>query len=130
MPYAAVSSVTLKTIDGRKHAIISVSETLAAAGSEFSVSGLPIVGTIMHYQVTKTAGTGATVNPKIGRAAAFTVSTQDHVATNTTTAAHINDGTAVKYYSPSGILYFRSTPSNAAADHTILTEIVIVEGVI
>ena len=128
MPYTATSTVTRKYIHGREHVIITVEETLAANGSEFSIEELPVIGTIVQYKATKIAGTGTTINPKIGRSAAFVVSTQDHIASNSVTSSHINDNSIVKYYSPTGILYFRSTASDLTSDHTILTEIVIVNG--
>jgi hypothetical protein len=130
MAYTAVTTVTHKVINGRDHMLISVTETEAASSSEYGVTNVPVVGTIVHYKMTKTAGTGATVNLKIGRTPGFTGSTQDHVLTSGTTSAHVNDTTSTRYHSPSGLMYFRSTASNATPDHTILTEILIVEGVL
>ena len=114
--------------------VFDVSEIEAAAGSEFSIGGLPPVGTIVAYKATLTAGTGTTVNPSVGSAASFTTTgsaaaRQGHVATNTTTAAHVNDRTPLPYHAPSGTLYFRSAPNDLTADHTILTRIVITDRV-
>jgi hypothetical protein len=51
------------------------------------------------------------------------------IGVSATTAALINDGTNLKYSGLTGANIFgRSLPSNAAADHSISTEIVIVEG--
>jgi hypothetical protein len=65
----------------------------------------------------------------LGRTAAFTTTTNDVIGVNSTTAALINDGTNLKYSGlTAGKIFGRSLPSNAAADHAISTEIVIVEG--
>jgi len=129
MAYAGTSSVVFKTISGRRHAIITCSETEAAAASEWSIAlGHPI-WTLKSYKATLTAGTAASINPRLGRAASFVVSTQDHIATQGTTAAHIKNATAVPVVlsSTTPTLYVRSTV-NAGADNSISTEIVLVEG--
>ena len=130
MAYAQSTPVITRRVRGGKQVLlITFTETEAASGSEWSVSGLPVVGTITHYKATLTAGTGTTINPKMGRAAAFVVSTQDHVGTNSTTAAHINDGSDLRYDKlTAGVLYGRSSPNSAVADHSIATEITVVEG--
>jgi hypothetical protein len=66
----------------------------------------------------------------LGRTLAFTTSTNDVIGVSATTNALINDGTNLKYSGiTAGKIFGRSLPSNAAADHSISTEIVIVEGV-
>jgi len=112
---------------GRQTLTIQISETDAAAASEFSITNLPRMGRIVSYRVTLTAGSGATVNPKVGTSAAFVVDSQNHVGSNTTTAAHVNDQVALGYASSDGRLFVRSSV-NAGADNAISTEIVIVEG--
>jgi hypothetical protein len=114
--------------DGRRHWLVSITETEAASGSEATCSNLPVRGTIVSYKATLTAGTGTTIDPVVGSAAAFTVSTQSHVASNDVAAAHISNQDPVRYYSSTGTLYIRSTPNNAAADHSITTEILIADG--
>ncbi len=128
MAYSATVTEASKGADGgRNHWAMSIAETEAAAGSEWSVGGLPKRVTIFAYKATLTAGTGTTINPILGNAAAFTASTQGHLATNDTTAAHINDQTRLRAYLPTGTLYGRSTV-DADTDNTIATEILIVEG--
>ena len=113
---------------GRRYWVYTIAETEAATGSEFSVGPLPQIVTIRSYEATLTAGTGTTLNPQIGNAAGFTVSTQAHIATNTTTAAHINDQAETRAYLPTGLLYCRSNCDDLTADHTIGTAIMVVEG--
>jgi hypothetical protein len=128
MAYAAVVTEVNKGSDGgRNHWAFTVAETEAAAGSEWSIGGLPRRVTVYSYKATLTAGTGTTINPIIGDSAAFAASTQAHIATNTTTAAHINDQTVLRAYLPTGTIYGRSTV-DADTDNTIATEILIVEG--
>lgn len=127
MPYAATDTTTRLTVSGRRQWIIEVSETEAAAASEFSISNLPKLCTLRAYKATLTAGSGTTINPKLGNGSGFTVSTQEHLATNSTTAAHINDNTAVRLHLPDGVLYVRNSV-DADTDNSISTVIVITEG--
>jgi hypothetical protein len=112
---------------GRRQWVKKIAETEAAAGSEWVITDLPKRVTIYSYEATLTAGTGTTINPALGNTSGFTASTQGHIATNDTTAAHINDQTVLRAYLPSGILYGRSTV-DANTDNTIATVICIVEG--
>jgi hypothetical protein len=128
MAYAGTATIASKGADGgRNHWAVTIAETEAAAGSEWSVVGLPKRVTIFSYKATLTSGGGTTINPILGSDASFTASTQDHIATNATTAAHINDQTILRCYLPSGTLYGRSTV-DADTDNAISTEILIVEG--
>ena len=127
MAYAAAVAIVKGSDGGRNHWAVTITETEAAAASEWSVPGLDLRVTIKSYKVTITAGTGVTVNPILGSAAAFTANTQTHIATNTSTAIHINDQTELRCNLATATLYGRSTV-NAAADNTIVTEIMLVEG--
>ena len=126
--YGTPSIVTQTGPDGREYYLITISETEAASGSEWVVTGLPKVGRLLLYKATRTAGTGTTINPILGSAASFSASTQNHIATNATTAAHINDATSLPLALPTGTLYGLSTPNSAVADHTISTLMVIAAG--
>jgi hypothetical protein len=130
MPYAStVVGPTINVIKGRATYRWTVSETGAAPTDTWTITGAPAIGTVVLYRANLTAGTGVTINPRLGRTLAFTTSTNDVIGVNSTTAALINDSTPLKY---SGLtaakIYGRSLPSNAAADHSVSTEIVIVEG--
>ena len=130
MPYAAtVVGPTINTIKGRATYRWTIAETGAAPTDTFTITGAPAIGTVVLYRANLTAGTGVTINPRLGRTAAFTTTTTDVIGVNSTTAALINDGTNLKYSGlTAGNIYGRSLPSNAAADHSISTSIVIVEG--
>ena len=132
MAYAGTSTVVETVRNGRRHVLVTLSETEAASGSEAIVDGVPITGTIVGYRATRSAGTGATIDPIAGRAAAFVAAGQDFIGQNGTAAAYVDPismtGLPWRYYSATGKLFVRSTASNAAADHTITTEILILDG--
>lgn len=130
MPYAAtVVGPTINVIKGRATYRWTITETGAAPTDTFTITGAPATGTVTLYRANLTAGTGVTINPRLGRTLAFTTTTNDVIGVNSTTAALINDGTNLKYSGlTAGNIYGRSLPSNAAADHSISTSIVIVEG--
>jgi len=131
MPYAStVVGPTISVIKGRATYRWTISETGAAPTDTWTITGAPAVGTVTLYRANLTAGTGVTINPRLGRTLAFATTTNDVIGVNSTTAALINDGTNLKYSGlTAGKIFGRSLPSNAAADHSISTEIVIVEGV-
>jgi hypothetical protein len=130
MPYVStVTGPTISVIKGRATYRWTIAETGAAPTDTWTITGAPAVGTITLYRANLTAGTGVTINPRLGRTLAFTTSTNDVIGVSATTNALINDGTNLKYSGLTGANIFgRSFPSNAAADHSISTEIVIVEG--
>lgn len=125
---ATVEVAQIARAGGRDQVMVTIAETSASSASEVTISGLPRCGVIVSYRATLSAGTGTTIHPVVGLAAGFATSTQDHLATATTTAAFVNEQGATAFCSADGKLYVRSTPNNAAADHTITTQIVIVEG--
>jgi hypothetical protein len=126
---ASTCTVTAFQIDGRKHVLASIVETGARDTTEVACTGVPVIGQILSYKATLTAGTGTTINPIVGRAASVAASTQNHVLTLGTTAAHVHERNSTSvYYSSTGALYVRSRPNSSATDHAISTEILIVEG--
>lgn len=130
MPYVStvVGPVT-SVIKGRNHYRWTVSETGAAPTDTFTLTGAPTTGTVTLYKANLTAGTGVTINPRLGRTLAFTTTTNDVIGVNSTTAALINDASNLRYVGlTAGKIYGRSLPSNAAADHSVSTEIEVVEG--
>ena len=128
MAYAAAITEVQKTISGRRTRVITVTETDAAAASEWSFDlGAP-TWKLRSFKTTITVGSGNTVNPILGRAAAFVASTQDHLATQAATAVHINDQTPiVLQLGAASTLYARSTV-DTGSDSTIVTELVLTEG--
>ena len=132
MAYAATVNVTSGVTSGRRWWFVSITETGASSTSEWSVPAsehLPEQGTITLYKADLTAGTGTTIQPKLGRATNPTVDTQNWIGQIAAAGAAINDASRL-YFSglTGGILYGRSTPNNAAADHSITTEITIWDG--
>jgi len=130
MPYAStVVGPTINVIKGRATYRWTIAETGAAPTDTWTITGAPAVGTVTLYRANLTAGTGVTINPRLGRTLAFTTTTNDVIGVSATTNALVNDGTNLKYSGlTAGKIFGRSLPSNAAADHSISTEIVIVEG--
>lgn len=129
MAYAASVTKTTTTISGRRVFKIVVAETEAAQTSEFEITGLPEVCTLILYRATKTAGTGTTIAPIGGAAASFTASSQNENF-SISAAAHVSESTKVPMRLTSNKLVIRSTPNDSTADHSISTLITIVEGVI
>ena len=132
MAYAQSEPVYQRfTVNGRRVVVVSFTETEAAAASEWTIPGdkIPRVGLIKVINATKIAGTGTTIRPTLGRKSGWTAATQDDIGqVAASAAAHIRDVVGMPYnLSSVDNLYGRSTPNDAAADHTIQTELVIVE---
>ncbi len=129
MAYAATEDTWEIYKEGEhRYLVVEISETEAAAASEFSFQCPFDVATLVKYQATLTAGTGATINPKLGKVTAWTASTQNDIGTNATTAAHINDESQVTWRGP-GAVFVRSQV-NAGTDNSISTLIIIAEGLL
>lgn len=123
------SSVTpvQTTLAGRPCAVLSYTETEVGAASEAVVNVPWLVGTIHSVRQDKTAGSGATLNTKIGRTASFTAGTADWILTATATADPIAEQGAAYYYSATGRLYVRASP-NAGSDNSVTTELIVCAG--
>ena len=142
MAYAQTDPVVTRDLRGGRYVyVVTFTETEAAAGSEWSIAaakGLPLLGTIVLYKATLYAGTGTTIQPAVGRAAGVlwtigtkAVTSQAHIGQVSAAAVVINDATGIRYrLLDTGIMYGRSTPNNAAADHSVVTELHIIDGVI
>ena len=128
MAYAATVTKTSTTISGRRIYLISVAETEAATGSEFEITGLPEICTLVSYRATKTAGTGTTIAPTGGATTGFAASSQN-ANFAISAAAHVNESTRVPLRLTGNKLVIRSTANDATADHSISTLITIAEGV-
>lgn len=129
MAYSATATLTRELHDGHWCTRVALVETGARDTSEATISGVPTMGTIVEWRATLTAGTGTAINPAIGTTAAFVASTQAHVGTSSIVAAHVHDQTPLRYDAPAGVIYVRSTPNSAVADHAISTVILIADGV-
>ena len=119
-----------KGLFNRRNAwFVNVVETLTAAATERAIDGgFPVDGTIVHYEATLTAGTGTTIQPQLARTAGVTTTSDvDHIGTQSSALARINDDTNMVYQNlPTGILYLVTTPNDATADHTITTDFIVV----
>lgn len=130
MAYGKTITRKDKTISGVRYAIYTVVETDAAAASEFKIDAFPFfVATLVKYKVTHVSGTGATVNPTLGKSTGWTADTQDDIGTNTTTAAHIDDETHLSFDLPVSEIFVKSTV-NAGTDNVIHTTMIFAEGII
>ncbi len=134
MAQSAVTRVEWKH-GGRRYIHLTFAETSARDTSEWTVTGLPRVLTLVRYNATLTAGTGTTLNPRLGRATGWSVNTQDDIATNATTAAHISDNTKLAFVllatvagDDIGTLFGKSQANSTATDHAISTELTFVVG--
>jgi hypothetical protein len=114
-------------VDGQPCQIVTYTETEVGANSEATINVDYRYGVIVSIKQDLTAGTGATLNTKIGRAATFTVSTQDHVLSATATADPISEQGESHFYASGSKLYVRASP-NAGSDNSVATEIIICAG--
>ena len=134
MAYAFTATATPQStvLGEQRQVVVTIVEADAAAASEWSVTLPWRLGTIVSYKATLATGTstGTTINPALGRATGWTASTQDDIATNDTTAAHINDQTHLGFQLSAGNVLYGVSTVDAGTDNDITTEIVIVEGVI
>ncbi len=103
--------------------VVHLGETDVQTDSEAMISGLPTYGRIVGYRADVTDGT---ISPGIGRSPDWVAETIEEIAQSASDAAHIDDQTVIKYYSGTGQLVIRSTPSGNGND--ITTEILIEEG--
>lgn len=131
MAYTSSSTLTKKTISGRRYYLITITETEAAATSEHEISmaDAPQLLTVVSVKSTLTAGTGTTIDPRLGRATGWADNTQDAIFSNGTAAASIDTQPGSVIWRPVGQnLFWKATPNDAAADHSISTEILCIEG--
>ena len=131
MAYAAVVTKTERVVAGRRTWRIAIAETEAAVASEWSAS-LDYIGpvTLTRFILTRSAGTAATVQPKLGTATglaglAFIAQQAAAVAV----ATGVNDPSKRSFNLTDGKLYGRSTP-DAGADNTFATVLELTEGVV
>jgi len=106
-----------------------ITETQARDTSTFTLYGAPSVGTITLLRSAKTAGTGSTVRPEIGRGVGWSDGSIEEIGRAGSAAAVSEILTNVRYTrNDADELEIRTSVNNAATDHTVLTEIVIFEG--
>lgn len=125
MAYSGVAVVT--HLGGNDYEVV-ITETEAAAGSIATISGLPKKGRLISQAAQKTAGSAATIDPKLTLASGSTLAT-DTVVENGTAAASVNNlaDPPVPYYSPTGELFHQSVVASAA-DNSVTTKYKIKAG--
>lgn len=125
---STVTKQPIKTISGRRYLIVDVSETAADGSQEYEITDFPFeIATLIKVQATKTSGAAATINPRFGLTSGWTDDTQNHIGTNGTTAAHINDETHVSFRKSESSIYGNSN-ANTGSDNAITTLLIFVEG--
>ena len=130
MAYAAVVTVKKRVSSGARISWeIEILETDAGPADVAEIVGdFPSDITISHTESHLGAGAGSTINPMLGKAAGFVPDDINHIATNSSTAARINDNTVIRAAGlVDGRLYWRSNV-NSGADNTITTLLRIVKG--
>ena len=133
MPYAQSEPVvtpSTRLYGGRRSWHVRFTESAVAAGSTWTVTGMPETGTITQLRVCPTFVTAGSVQPAVGRTVGWTLgnANADHVAQVSAAAASINDTSGIRYNGlTAGTLFGRSIP-NAGSDTTTVVEITIVDG--
>jgi hypothetical protein len=110
--------------------VYEIHETEAAPADEAGPIAVPKKGTIVGLTSELVAGAGTTVDPEMGKEAGWTTAKTGEVLAGSSAApaAFVSDQTPVRYHAPDGQLFLRSKVDNAAADHEILTQLLIREG--
>ena len=127
MAYAAAVTTEIKTISGRRHYLISVTETEANNASEYEITGLPEAATLVLYRATLTAGTGLRLDPVGGNTTGFAENTNGYeFASSRGVFSEVVAARPLRLVGNK--LVIRSKPADATADHAISTLITIVEG--
>ena len=116
MAYAATVTITRKGNDY----VVTISETEAAAGSEATITGLPVRGRVLRQICSLTAGTGTTVDPKLTLTSGGTG--VNIVVENDTAAANVDNVSdpAIPFANTDAVMYHKSVV-DADTDNSITT---------
>ena len=129
MAYAfEVTSHTTKRCGGQTFHIVLITETgITSVNDEYTITGLPFVGTVVEKDVTLTAGNGTatTVDPALGELAAGS-----EIWVNGAAAAQVHDDEADPYTAVTpGTIYGRSVCNgNTGTTGSVATRLTIMEG--
>ena len=117
----AYSGSAVVTHLGGPDYLVTITETEAAAGSIATIAGLPKKGVILQQAADKTAGSAATIDPKLTTASGSTLATQTVVENGTAATSIYNQmDPPVQYYSATGELFHQSVVASAA-DNSVTT---------
>lgn len=128
MAYVGTVTIDLKTVSGRRCAIVSVAETGASSTDEATISLPWLLGVIVDFEATLTAGDGATIQPKFGTTTGWTTDTQAHMGLQTTRAAHVRDQTRWAFQASASHQIFLRSQAASGSNNAISSRIVILEG--
>ena len=109
--------------------IIRITETGVGVADEFGPFTVPQIGVITAFKQELISGTATGTSPALGRRAGFGLNSLDDIASGLNTAGNPshNGQSPVRYFSPGGEMWLRSTP-DAGSDNIIETEIYITGG--
>jgi hypothetical protein len=124
-----VSDPVIRTIDGRKHVTVTITEEEVGTTDEWEI-GVPEFFTLTLFEAElETAGDASTIDPDLGLAASFVADTLDEVVQNTTAGVHVRNQSSVRVTATGRVLRGRSTPDVATgATGVIVTRVTYVEG--
>ncbi len=122
-----VTPLQTETGDDRAVWSFQVTETDATPTQEWAVPLANGTYTLQVYQAELTAGAGATLTPKLGKAAGWSDGSMDAIGVNDTTAGYINTQAPLKLQITNGALYGCSQV-DTGTDNAITTVIVLTSG--
>lgn len=121
---ASVNVEPSRNGNGRLQYLVTITETEAGPATEYSVTDLPPIWTLVRVTTAKTGGTGATVQPIFGAEAGFTTTSAKYHGGEAAAAAYVNDQYAIVGYGST--LYGRSQVN--ANTSNLVTVLIILEG--
>lgn len=148
MAYTATVTIVEQRVNRRNRIRIRVVETEAATGSAWSTTAsasnpvtvngnalavgdsykLPATGDIRDLICDLVGGTGTTIQPRLGKAASWSDGTLNEVLTTGPATGYEHAAGPVPYtHDAPFALHGASQANNAAADHTIHTQLTIDE---
>lgn len=132
MAYAVTGNTAADALsevfNGRRCWRWRVTETEASSGSEFTLYGVPSVGTITLINSKLTPGSGTTVQPEVGRGASWVDDSIDDIG-RIDAAGRAREEQNRRYTLNAGQAFVVRTQVNSgSADNTVVTEITIYAG--
>ena len=130
MAYDDTITIDRRMIGGVATFLITVTETEAAAGSEYEITRLPTRCTLLSTRSTLTSlgvGTGVTIQPRFGVSASWTDGDEDERAVSLTPGASVVIRESIHLDLSTGSLFGRSTV-DAGADNSITTVLRFAQG--
>lgn len=120
------SDPVFSDVAGRRHVSVDITETSTGPSDEWELDIHEFATVTLVHCVLETAGSASTVDPEIGTATGWSVSSLDHVNGAASAAAAVRIQSRSTVVARGGKLYGRSKPDNTAG--TIKTRVAWVEG--